>query len=89
MHHAPHVPASHGGSDANAMQDENYASLCYALQKSQLYTDSDKKEGTDIRIYSTTYHLYLKFLIWVMRGHVLSDVGSSAQSHKLAKAKPG
>ena len=31
MHHAPHVPASHGGSDANAMQDENYASLRYAL----------------------------------------------------------
>jgi len=24
MHHAPHVPASHGGSDADAMQDENY-----------------------------------------------------------------
>ena len=25
MHYAPHVPASHGGSDAKAMQDENYA----------------------------------------------------------------
>ena len=25
MHYAPHVPASHDGSDAKAMQDENYA----------------------------------------------------------------
>jgi hypothetical protein len=25
MHYAPYVPASHGGSDAKAMQYENYA----------------------------------------------------------------
>ena len=37
MHYAPHVPASHDGSNAKAMQDENYAWLCYALWKSLLY----------------------------------------------------
>jgi hypothetical protein len=30
MHYAPHIPA-HGGSDAKAMQHENYAGLRHAL----------------------------------------------------------
>jgi hypothetical protein len=31
MHYAPYIPASHGGSDAKAMQHENYAGLRHAL----------------------------------------------------------
>jgi hypothetical protein len=31
MHYAPHIPASHGGSNAKAMQHENYAGLHHAL----------------------------------------------------------
>jgi hypothetical protein len=31
MHYAPYFPASHGGSNAKAMQDENYASSRHAL----------------------------------------------------------